>query len=431
MHSKAFKLDRVILATDANPAYLEFWPTVAKAWKEIIGIKPTLALIATPDVKVDESLGEVIRFEPIPGVSTALYAQAIRLLLPAYFEQEICLVSDIDLVPLNQEYFLQKTLSVSDDCFVVYRDGAYGREAHKFPMSFVAAKGSTFKEVFALGTVQDIPALIEAWSNEKLGWYTDELMLHKYLTNWKYYGNRCIKLGHGVERRIDRSYWTYDREKLQKNYYIDAHCPRPYSAYSKEIDKIVEIAIQSKCVEVQFKKIPRCLEHADCGTHMAPLLTVVTHTDGPLLEMGSGDFSTPLLHAICSKSKRFLLTAETDKKWLHNFIDLKSEWHAFVYVPVYEDDWSLNPKPALWDAVGGDRHWAVVFIDHRPGERRVEDIRRLRKNTDIFVVHDTQQPSYCYEPVLNTFKYKYVYERYATQTTIVSDIIDVSTFFEK
>lgn len=179
---------------------------------------------------------------------------------------------------------------------------------------------------------------------------------------------------------------------------------------------------------VKFRTFPA---NANFSTHMAALITSVVNTDGPVLELGCGDFSTPLLHAICSVNKRFLLSTDTDKKWLNLFIDLEQPWHQFLYVPVYEDDWTTNPKPHLWDEVGNDRHWGVVFVDHRPGERRVVDIQRLRSNADIIVVHDTEQPSYNYEPVLKTFKYKYVYERYLVTTTVVSDTIDVRKLFEQ
>ena len=54
---------------------------------------------------------------------------------------------------------------------------------------------------------------------------------------------------------------------------------------------------------------------AKYGTHMAALITAVANTTGAVLEMGCGDFSTPLLHAICSAEKRFLLSAEDNKQW--------------------------------------------------------------------------------------------------------------------
>lgn len=168
------------------------------------------------------------------------------------------------------------------------------------------------------------------------------------------------------------------------------------------------------------------------GTHMTCLLTAAINTSGPILEMGAGDYSTPLLHAVCAKDKRYLLSTDTDKAWLSHFIDLETDWHQFSYVNVYEDDWEVNPKPELWNAIGGDRHWSVVFVDHRPGERRAVDIARLRLNTDIFVVHDTEPSEYTdygYEPLLSTFKYRYVHKRYTTYTTVVSDTIDVREFF--
>jgi hypothetical protein len=41
-------------------------------------------------------------------------------------------------------------------------------------------------------------------------------------------------------RRIDRYWhWPADDQLLAQGYYIDAHCPRPYSAYKDEIDAII------------------------------------------------------------------------------------------------------------------------------------------------------------------------------------------------
>ena len=173
----------------------------------------------------------------------------------------------------------------------------------------------------------------------------------------------------------------------------------------------------------------RVLGSAAYGTHMAPLFTAVTHTTGPILELGCGDYSTPLLHALCSKTHRFLLSTDTDKKWLNLFMDLERPWHHFAYVPVYEDDWERNPKPYLWDNIGADMRWGVVLVDHRPGERRAVDIKRLKDQADILVVHDAQEAGYNYASIMNDFRYKYVYKRYSTQTLILSNVIDVAALF--
>lgn len=238
---EAMPLDRVILATDNNPNYIEFWPLVAKAWKEVVGIKPTLALIATQDVKVDESLGDVIRFEPIPGIPTSLQAQCIRLLLPAYFPEDVCIVSDIDMMPMQRDYFLTSIEEYGEDAFVIYRDKAYeGLNIEQFPMCYLAAKGKTFSRLFDLKDTSMIQDTIKEWHKRGFGWTTDEQVLFQAVKK-KQSQIPISKLGHSVNRRIDRSDWWYDKELVQRNYYIDAHMVRPYSVYTHEIDALAEL----------------------------------------------------------------------------------------------------------------------------------------------------------------------------------------------
>ena len=165
----------------------------------------------------------------------------------------------------------------------------------------------------------------------------------------------------------------------------------------------------------------RRLADSEYGTHVCPLITAVVNTDGPILEMGCGDYSTPLLHALCSPKKRMLVSTDTDLQWLSLFLDLENNWHTFYFI-------SEN----AWDRIGNDMHWSVVLIDHRPALRRVVDIERLRSKTDIFVVHDTELSAaqyYNYETTFSSFKYRYDYKRYATQTTLLSDRIDVEQLF--
>lgn len=192
---------------------------------------------------------------------------------------------------------------------------------------------------------------------------------------------------------------------------------------------IIQISDDFEALIAQDRPKKRYLEFPDSGTHMSFFLTAVAHTNGPILELGAGDYSTPLLHAVCSREKRYLMTADTSMGLLCNFLDLQRSWHAFCYVPVYEDDLELNAKPERWDNVGGEIDWSVVIVNHRPGERRVKDIERLRSRAEIFVIHDTQEKGYGYQAILESFKYVVVDQRYATQTIMVSDTIDVSQFF--
>lgn len=240
-----FKIDRVILGCDANPLYLEFWPIVAKTWQELVGVKPTLGLIASKDVYIDESLGDVIRFEPIPGVSTAFQAQVIRLLLPALFENEVCILSDMDMIPCQKEYFVQSVAGIPLECFVVYKDGAFNSDEYKeYPMCYNAALGSTFKEIFKIGSIEDIPKIMMQWFDLGLGWTSDQQILYAVLNCWDQKNTRLVKLGHDVYPRIDRAYWTYNEKALRNNFYIDSHMLRPYSCYKNQINQLVALLLE-------------------------------------------------------------------------------------------------------------------------------------------------------------------------------------------
>ena len=236
----ALVIDRVIMSSDDNPMYLDFWPVVAKAWSKF-GIRPTLALIARSDVQVDESLGDVVRFEPVQGLSNALYAQAVRLLVPVLFEHEVSLISDIDMIPLSESYFKSSVCSIADDKFVVYRDNAYPQNLHKYPMCYNVAKGLTFQELFGIKSRDEIPRMIMQWAQLNWGWNTDELVLYMYLHKWAYFDTRCVSLHHGVSRRIDRSNWHYNSSLLANNYYIDCHSVRPYKKYKSEVDTLMQL----------------------------------------------------------------------------------------------------------------------------------------------------------------------------------------------
>ena len=247
----SIKIDRAIVSTNTNPTYIDFWPVVAKAWTKM-GIKPTLALIADDDVEIDESLGDVIRFKPIPGVPTSIQAQTIRLLLPAYFEDEVSIISDIDMLPLNKAYYVDGVKSCPDNAFVVYRPNPYP-DQKLISMCYNAAKGSTFKEVFHIKSIEDIPAIIKAWSKKlKNNPMTDEIILYNYIHAWKDYKTRCVKLKDVLGgRRIDRSCWRYDVALLKQNYYVDSHMVRPYKKYKAEID---ELATHIGLGDVGYKK---------------------------------------------------------------------------------------------------------------------------------------------------------------------------------
>lgn len=235
-------LHRVIVSSDKNPMYLDFWPFVAKAWKQIVGLQPTLILIDTEEgLEVDETVGDVIRIKPIEGVPSWQHAQIIRAFAPMLFPNEVCMISDMDVLPMNKDYFFTKIKRLQhDNFFVVYRDKAYANNS-RYPMWFLAAKGSIYQEIVGVDW-QGVEEAIKQWVAEGYGWDTDELVFTKYINKWHETSRRCMKLGYGgMEQRIDRSSWHYNENLLKKGYYHYSHMIRPYSQYKDELDKLFHL----------------------------------------------------------------------------------------------------------------------------------------------------------------------------------------------
>jgi len=242
-HLQAAKITRVILASNNNSEYLEFWPIVSKLWSKLLGARPTLAFIGPSDVKIDQTYGDVVYIDPIEGISTALQAQTIRLLLPCLFPDDFCLISDLDMIPLQGEYFKKPVANLPKDKFVVYRNAAYGPGSTEYPMCYNAALGSTFQDIFQVDTIEQMQRLMIEWNSAGLGWTTDEKMLKKYLNGWRKFGSHCVLLGHRVGPRICRSRnMCFNPKQLKSNVYIDMHSVRPYSKHKYLIDKILSLA---------------------------------------------------------------------------------------------------------------------------------------------------------------------------------------------
>jgi hypothetical protein len=157
----------------------------------------------------------------------------------------------------------------------------------------------------------------------------------------------------------------------------------------------------------------RVLSSAGYGTHLVPLIAAVMATKGDVLELGMGDFSTPMLHELLKRTDRLLVSIENDKEWFKNFSDLGNDKH-FLY----------NSK---YNIVITNLNFSVVLVDNAPAEDRINAIQHYMNDTEIFVVHDTDKMDYYgYTEAFKQFKYTKTYERYKKSTTLLSNSIDVT-----
>jgi hypothetical protein len=157
------------------------------------------------------------------------------------------------------------------------------------------------------------------------------------------------------------------------------------------------------------------------GSHMACLVTAVINTTGPVLELGTGDFSTTILHALCKAQNRALWSVDTDEAWMTYFLDLENDLHVFHHTHDTVDFTKNNGT-----------YWGVVFIDQHPKAQRNPSFLNLLDRADVFVLHDSQNAALSddFKKVFHTFKYQYTDIRYTVETTVVSNVVDVREWFK-
>jgi len=154
-------------------------------------------------------------------------------------------------------------------------------------------------------------------------------------------------------------------------------------------------------------------------SHIPLLSAAITVTTGPVLELGAGLGSTPMLHGLCGAQERKLVTLESDENWFNQFTKYGRSWHIFRFVTDFTDLPEYKEE------------WGVAFVDHGIAHQRCVSVEAL-SHTPILVVHDTCHPRlYGYEPVLDTFKYRWDWRIILPQTTVVSNSIDVAGLFTR
>jgi len=117
------------------------------------------------------------------------------------------------------------------------------------------------------------------------------------------------------------------------------------------------------------------------STHQRMLVKYLMRTSGPIVEIGCGDYSTPLIHEIAAAQGRTVCTLDSSADWLNRFASYKTDWHSFLHVESW-DDWQPEGR------------YGLAFIDHTPGPRRPIEFMKLRDVSDILILHDTEANGY-------------------------------------
>jgi hypothetical protein len=253
------KVDRVILVTNNNPLYYDFWNNLSKTYKEKFNINPTLVFFGSQKelnlANLSTEYGEIILQQEIKGVLPWQFTWAL-FYFTKFYKNEVCAVMGIDQIPLGT-FFLKDSISnIKEDNYVMLIDDQYtleNKHPKKWdeggfsPSAYHIAKGQTFCDVFNFeesfeSEINKLNSLNikTMWGNK---WGTDEAYSCLKLNDFKKTGRvKDLSLSKDfLSRRIDchrNNEVNYDLNLLRNNYYIECHACRPYVNHKNYLDNL-------------------------------------------------------------------------------------------------------------------------------------------------------------------------------------------------
>lgn len=158
------------------------------------------------------------------------------------------------------------------------------------------------------------------------------------------------------------------------------------------------------------------------GTHLPCLMKAIEKTQGDILELGTGIFSTPYLRYYSMLYDRKLVSYENYKDWYDFMLKYwkPNKNHEINFIDEYKN------API-------DRSWDVVLIDQTPDSSRTEEAIRLKDQAKYIVLHDSNPSNYKvthYDEIYHHFKYKTDWMGDKNRATVVSNIINLEDFWK-
>lgn len=145
---------------------------------------------------------------------------------------------------------------------------------------------------------------------------------------------------------------------------------------------------------------------------MPALMRAMVSSSGPVLEIGIGHFSTPVLHEVCLAQNRMLISVEDNLEWHENFAAKYVCSNHMLYFADYDQ---ILPTFAEMRSKFG-----VVFIDESPGgSRRRKSFELFMPVSQYVVVHDYhRENSEAIQPLLTPDIQWKVYSDYDPPTLL-------------
>tara|TARA_R110002126_G_scaffold116875_6_gene256520 strand:+ start:3059 stop:3772 length:714 start_codon:yes stop_codon:yes gene_type:complete len=235
-------IDYVIISSDNNPIYRDFYEPVSKVWNHF-GYKTFMLEICDEDSEIYETeYGIYKKFKKVGNIDCGLQSQIVRLFASTLLPDSNLLMSDIDMFPLTINYFEERSKLVTDEQILIYTGQPYGTNGF-YPMCYILGNGGIISKSLGIenDTYEDFTNKL--YKDYKGAWNTDE---NFFFDKMQLFDNKII-LRDRVDilgTRVYRPVFRYTEEQIKRGYFIDCHSLRPYNTHKTEIDKLINLIVK-------------------------------------------------------------------------------------------------------------------------------------------------------------------------------------------
>jgi len=242
---------RLILASDDGD-HLLFLPLVSAAWRKFFDLK--ISLIIVGDIFMAERyrmqygqyVDEIKVVPLLDEIRVMNQAKMARLWYTGRHGSDVCLVNDMDLIPLQRKYYAGVIADHKPDTMLLVGGEVYASVAHergKFPMGATTAESYLWQEI---ANPNDLPYL--EWLRSFYGLhvidnredpkgedccFSDESLMRVLLLRWARRGTHADHRARGyywLDDTVDRARWDLlDVKKLHAGGYYESHMLKPFS----------------------------------------------------------------------------------------------------------------------------------------------------------------------------------------------------------
>ncbi len=228
------KIDYVVISSDDNPMYKDFYQIVAQRWLDL-GFKTYYVNITDKDEIINNEFGIQHCIKSLDFVPSGFQSQVVRLFASNFIDGNI-LMSDIDMLPINGEYYEKYINDLTDDNVIIYSGQPYGNVPY-YPMCYILSHSSNLIKYLEIDKITFSEYCKMLSDNYGQAWNTDEHFMYDRFQN--HIDKLVIKEDRDFSKRVDRGNWTYDINLLKSGYYIDSHMLRPYNIYKDKITQLI------------------------------------------------------------------------------------------------------------------------------------------------------------------------------------------------